>query len=109
MGQFRREGTMRYLITMTVDIEEVRERKVKVTEKPIELPKAAPVLPVVHEAMHPLGYGVKEAAKLLGISRSSIYALMKSGLLKAVRIGRRTLFTEEELRGLLVNRSGLEV
>lgn len=100
---------MRYLIKMTVDIEEVPERKTKATATRNEESKAVPVMPMVQESMRPMAYGVREASKLLGISRTSIFALMKAGILKAVHIGRRTLFTEEELRALLANRSGLEV
>jgi excisionase family DNA binding protein len=40
---------------------------------------------------HQLAYGVKEAVKILGISRSLLYQEMKAGRIKSVKVGRRTL------------------
>ncbi|WP_447759687.1 helix-turn-helix domain-containing protein [Sphingopyxis panaciterrae] len=43
--------------------------------------------------MEPLVISVNETAKALGIGRSSVYALIKSGGLDAIKIGTRTLIT----------------
>lgn len=43
--------------------------------------------------MQPLVISVNETAKALGIGRSSVYALIKSGGLDAIKIGTRTLIT----------------
>lgn len=43
--------------------------------------------------MKPLVISVNETAKALGVGRSSVYALIKSGGLDAIKIGTRTLIT----------------
>lgn len=50
-----------------------------------------------------LAYRVPEAAKILGISRSSIYELIAAGHLESVRLpgGRIRVVTAEALRELL--------
>ena len=48
-----------------------------------------------------LTYGPLEAAKALGISRSSIFELMKSGALPAFKLGRRTLLKASDLSAFL--------
>ncbi|MGX5712132.1 helix-turn-helix domain-containing protein [Sphingopyxis terrae subsp. ummariensis] len=50
--------------------------------------------------MEPLVLSIKETAKALGIGRSSVYALIKSGSLYAFKIGNRTLLTTESIRRL---------
>jgi excisionase family DNA binding protein len=49
-------------------------------------------------AIEPLRVSVEEAARIIGVSRSVIYKHMKSGTLRAVKDGSRTLFTMTELR-----------
>lgn len=51
--------------------------------------------------MEPLVISINETAKALGIGRSSVYALIKSGSLDAIKIGTRTLLTTESIRRLL--------
>jgi excisionase family DNA binding protein len=46
----------------------------------------------------PLLNGVITAAGRLGISKESVYLLIKSGQLRSVRIGSRMLIPEDELR-----------
>lgn len=46
----------------------------------------------------PLRVGVPEAARILGVSRAQLYKHIKSGAIKAVKDGSRTLFTMTELR-----------
>lgn len=50
--------------------------------------------------MEPLVLSINETAKALGIGRSSVYALIKSGSLDAIKIGTRTLLTTESIRRL---------
>ena len=40
---------------------------------------------------------INDTAKALGIGRSSVYSLLKSGRLDAIKIGRRTLLTTESI------------
>jgi excisionase family DNA binding protein len=42
-------------------------------------------------------YPIKEVLKILSISRTNLYSLVKDGKLKAVKLGGRTLFKESEL------------
>lgn len=102
---------MRYLVTMTIDIEEVRAgRTARAVEKPaeksVEKPNPVPTGARRSDGIQPMVYGVRDAGRILGISRSSIYALLKAGLLTPVRIGRRLLFTEGELRAFVEKNHG---
>ena len=49
----------------------------------------------------PLVHTVKEAAELLGVGRTTVYALIRSGRLPVVKIGRRTVIRRETLRVFL--------
>ena len=42
-------------------------------------------------------HGTAEAADLIGIGRSTLYELIKSGEIKSVKIGRRALIHHDEL------------
>lgn len=46
-------------------------------------------------------YNTEEAAALLGISRITVHKYIKSGRLKARRIGRPLMITDEDLRAFL--------
>ena len=50
--------------------------------------------------MEPIAISVNGAAKALGVGRSSIYGLLKSGRLDAIKIGRRTLLTTASINHL---------
>jgi len=50
--------------------------------------------------MELLAISINDTAKVLGIGRSSVYALLKSGRLDAIKIGRRTLLTTESIKRL---------
>jgi excisionase family DNA binding protein len=50
--------------------------------------------------MDTLAISVNGAAKALGVGRSSIYGLVKSGRLEAIKIGRRTLLTTASINRL---------
>ena len=50
--------------------------------------------------MEPLALSINDTAKLLGVGRSSVYALLKTGKLDAIKIGRRTLLTTDSIKRL---------
>jgi len=50
--------------------------------------------------MEVLAFSINDTAKALGIGRSSVYALLKSGKLDAIKIGRRTLLTTDSIERL---------
>ncbi len=49
----------------------------------------------------PLAYRIPAATKASGIPRSSLYALIKSGDLKVIKVGNRTLIARAELERLV--------
>ncbi|WP_174275018.1 helix-turn-helix domain-containing protein [Sphingomonas bacterium] len=54
--------------------------------------------------MEPLALSINAAAKALSIGRSSIYGLIKSHRLEAIKIGTRTLVTTASLTRLAQSR-----
>lgn len=48
--------------------------------------------------MEKLFYSVAETVSTLGLGRTSVYGLIKSGQLRVVKIGRRTLVSASSLR-----------
>lgn len=50
--------------------------------------------------MEPLAISIKATEKALGVGRSSIYSLIKSGKLEAIKIDRRTLLTTASIKRL---------
>lgn len=50
--------------------------------------------------MDPLALSIGEAAKALGIGRTSVYVLIKQGRLQAVKLGRRSLILTCSIRAL---------
>lgn len=54
--------------------------------------------------MEPLAISINAAAKSLSIGRSSIYGLIKSRRLEAIKIGTRTLVTTASLTRLAETR-----
>ena len=51
--------------------------------------------------MKPLAHQLPRAAQIIGISRSLLYELIKRGELAVVKIGRRTLIADGDLRALI--------
>ena len=49
----------------------------------------------------PLAMSPQDAARAIGISRSSLYRLMKQGRIRSVKLGRRTLVPTSELSALI--------
>ena len=56
--------------------------------------------------MEPLAVSVKNACQLLGVGRTTMWALMKDGRVKTVRIGRRRLVIYASLEALLTLEGG---
>jgi excisionase family DNA binding protein len=48
--------------------------------------------------VRPLAHQLQSAVRLTGISRSQLYELIKCGELSIVKVGRRTLIADEDLR-----------
>lgn len=48
-----------------------------------------------------IAVSINDAARALGLGRTSIYALIKEGKLEARKLGRRTLVTTESIRSLM--------
>jgi excisionase family DNA binding protein len=53
------------------------------------------------ESLPKLVYTVKEACRILRVSRTTVWKLVQSKKLKAVRIGRRVLFTPKAIEEFL--------
>lgn len=51
--------------------------------------------------MEPLAVSINDAAKALGLGRTSIYAMIGDGRLEAFKLGRRTLVKTASIRGLV--------
>jgi excisionase family DNA binding protein len=56
--------------------------------------------------LNPLAVGPAEGARLLGISRTSLYRAIKAGDLKPAKHGRRTLLTVASLHAYLAKLGG---
>ena len=57
--------------------------------------------------MELLAISINDTAKALGVGRSSVYSLLKSGRLDAIKIGRRTLLTTESINRLAQSRADI--
>jgi len=55
----------------------------------------------ISDGRDPLLVTIDEAARRLGLGRSSVYELMKSNQLEVVRIGRATRIPTESVAGLV--------
>lgn len=51
--------------------------------------------------MDTLFLSVREASKLLGISKRSLYSYIEAGLFPAIRIGRRILIRKNDIMSLV--------
>lgn len=54
--------------------------------------------------MDELAYSINRTAKVLGVGRSTIYKLIKTGQVDAIKIGTRTLITTESITRLTQTR-----
>ncbi len=48
-----------------------------------------------------IAVSINDAARALGLGRTSIYSLINDGKLEARKLGRRTLVTTESIRALI--------
>jgi excisionase family DNA binding protein len=55
------------------------------------------------QAIEPLTRSIKDAGKLLGLSRTTIYRLIGESQLETVKIGKRTLIKTASIQSLLEN------
>lgn len=92
---------MRYLITMTVDIEEVTMRKPGRPRKAVPGSDVTIPSPPHAPSVQQVAYGIREAANVLGISRSSVYKLIKEKQLSVVKLGKRALIPIREIQALI--------
>ena len=51
--------------------------------------------------MEPVALSINDAAKALGVGRTSIYALLSEGRLDSFKLGRRTLVKADSIRRLV--------
>lgn len=63
------------------------------TKKSLREPARAP--------LEPLAVRIPIAMQLIGVRRSTVYALIKTGELRTVKLGRATLITMSSLRRLV--------
>ncbi|WP_374305413.1 helix-turn-helix domain-containing protein [Methylocella sp.] len=54
--------------------------------------------------MEALSISINDAAKALGLGRTSIYAMIADGRLEAFKLGRRRLVTVESVRRLVASK-----
>lgn len=54
--------------------------------------------------MDELAYSINRTAKVLGVGRTTIYKLIKSGKVDSLKIGSRTLITTESITRLTQTR-----
>lgn len=59
---------------------------------------------MIHDIPAPLAHRIPEACRRLGVGRSSLYELIKSGEVKTIKIGTRTLVPETELQKVVASR-----
>ena len=97
---------MRYLIRMTIDIEEANGKGIEIHEiksrKVKELPLAQ--TPALIPSPTKILLGIKEVATALSISRSLVYILMNEGHLPFVKVGKRTMFSVQTIQECLSQR-----
>lgn len=67
-------------------------------------PQSIEVSPVHAQPCAPLAHQVPQACARLGVGRTVLYELIKSGELKVIKFGTRTLVPETELVRLIENR-----
>lgn len=58
---------------------------------------------VEHQNTEKVAYSVREACAAMSLGRTTIYALIGKGMLRAVRVGGRTLIPREALLALLAD------
>lgn len=59
---------------------------------------------VSQDCAAPLTHRIPDACRRLGVGRSTLYELIKSGELRTVKIGTRTLIPEADLQKVITSR-----
>jgi excisionase family DNA binding protein len=77
------------------------DKAVLAATRPLETP--APVPPARSEQAPRLAYTMKEAARLLSLSRTTLYRLIGEGAVPTVQVGGRRLVRAADLAVLLTN------
>lgn len=62
---------------------------------------------MINQAPQPIANTIVEAAKRLGVGRTTIYELIAARQLRAFKLGTRTLIPESELRRFVEERMGV--
>lgn len=68
-----------------------------------------PELQQLAAALQPIAVSPNEAARLIGIGRTTLYAALSSGALRSAKIGKRRLITIEALKQWLASCEGGEI
>lgn len=87
---------LRPAIDVFEEIASVPYREEKIAE--VASPPPAPTPPPRVLPAEKLAYKVKEAAIALGLGKTTLYAAMKAGAFKVVKLGNRTLIPSDGLR-----------
>lgn len=94
------EQLRRQLTDMAVEFDDrARERERSIEDPRTESRSPPPLQP--REATEPLTLSIKDAAKLLGLGRSTIYRLIGDRQLETVKVGRRTLIKTASIRSVV--------
>lgn len=56
---------------------------------------------MAHEVVQPLSFGVTDAARYVGMSRTRLYELIGSGDLRSLRVGGRRLILRTDLEAFI--------
>ena len=90
---------------MVADLLQLLERsKIQVVprefNRTVSAPQSAPA------ESGPLLVSVPKAASILGVSKSTLWSLLREGKIKPIRIGRRVLISVQEIKNLLERSAG---
>ena len=88
------------LTDLALDIEGRSEGNDVLEDRSLQEQASSPISPVA-KTPEPLVLSIKEAARLLGLGRSSIYRLIGESQLETVKIGNRTLIRTSSVRSLV--------
>ncbi len=64
---------------------------------------SAASIPAAPPRPEPLAYRIPDACHVLGLGKTSIYALMGEGKLRAIKVAGRTLIDAESARALIAS------
>ena len=73
--------------------------EIEVRRKLVQPPPPPPMPEPRH--LEPMAYCIEEAAEVMSLSRTAVFGLLKDGLLKAVRRGKRVIIPKTEIQAYL--------